>query len=171
MPTQSKLLFCLLASIPFLLAGCDGTEQAEPKPAAHWQKIVEIHPQDRTKAVQMMIQAENLLPGQNDPAALVLSCQKGETDAYIVWRLYLGTYDLDVTWKAGTAPEVIETWSLSTDNEAVFAPDPVQFIKQVMIYDVLMVKTTPFSSEPLTLVFDTTGLDQEIHDLRKACKW
>jgi len=156
---------------PFLLFGCDAEKQTESQPAGRWQKIVEIHPQDRTRVVQMMIEAQNHLPEQNDLAALVLSCQKGETDAYIIWRLYLGTYDLDLTWKAGTAPEVTETWSLSTDNEAVFAPDAIQFIKQLMIYDVLMVKTTPFNSEPLTLVFDTTGLDQEVDDLRKACKW
>lgn len=171
MANQLKNRICCLAVIMLVLTACEPKQAANPEPAGRWQKIVEIHPQDRTKAVQMMIEAENRLPAQKDSAALVLSCQKGETDAYIIWRQYLGTYDLAVTWKAGTAPEVTETWSLSTDNEAVFAPEAIKFIKQMMIYDVLMVKTTPFSSEPLTLVFDTTGLDQEIDDLRKACKW
>jgi hypothetical protein len=171
MPSQLKNRVFPLALIVLLLAACDSKQATSPEPAGHWQKIVEIHPQDRTRAVQMMIGAENRLPAQKDSAALVLSCQLGETDAYIIWRQYLGTYDLAVTWKAGTAPEVTETWSLSTDNEAVFAPEAIKFIKQIMIYDVLMVKTTPFNSEPLTLVFDTTGLDQEIDDLRKACKW
>ena len=171
MPSQLKNRVYPLVLIVLALTACESKQAASPEPAGRWQKIVEIHPQDRTRAVQMMIEAENRLPDQNDSAALVLSCQKGETDAYIIWRQYLGTYDLAVTWKAGTGPEVTETWSLSTDNEAVFAPEAIQFIKQVMIYDVLMVKTTPFNSEPLTLVFDTTGLDQEIDDLRKACKW
>lgn len=171
MSTQPKILcFPTVIALLFLTA-CDAEQPVEPQPAGRWQKIVEIHPQDRTKAVQMMIEAENRLPAQKDVAALVLSCQKGETDAYIIWRQYLGAYDLDVTWKAGTEPEVTEAWSLSTDNEAVFAPEPINFIKQLMLYDVLMVKTTPFNSEPLTLVFDTSGLDQEIDDLRNACKW
>ena len=171
MSTQFKNPIFSIALIMLSLTACDPKQAPDPEPAGRWQKIVEIHPQDRTKVVQMMIAAESRLPAQKDTAALVLSCQSGETDAYIIWRQYLGSYDLDITWKAGTSPEVTETWSLSTDNEAVFAPEAIKFIKQLMIYDVLMVKTTPFNSEPLTLVFDTTGLDQEIDDLRKACKW
>ena len=154
-----------------LIAACDSRPPENAEPPARWQKIVEIHPQDRTKAVQMMITADNPLPGQNDLAALVLSCQKGETDAYVIWRQYLGAYDLGVTWKTGSAPEVTETWSLSTDSEALFSPDPVGFINQMMIYDSLLLKTTPIGSEPLTLIFNTEGLDREIADLRGACKW
>jgi hypothetical protein len=169
-PKPAVALTCFFVSV-VLLSACDAKNAAVTEPSGRWQKIVEIHPQDRTKAVQMMRPAENRLPGQKDVAALVLSCQKGETEAYIIWRQYLGTFDLDVTWRAGTAPESTEVWALSTDNEAVFSPAPIAFIKQLMIYDILMVKTTPFSSEPLTLVFDTTGLDQEIDEFRTACKW
>lgn len=157
--------------IATLLVACEPRQEPPAEPVGRWQKIVEIHPQDRTKVVQMMITAENKLPTQKDIPALVLSCQLGETDAYVIWRQYLGTYDLDVTWRAGSAPEVTETWSLSTDNEAIFAPDAVEFIKQMMLYDVLLIKTTPFNSEPMTLVFNTSNLDQEISELRNACKW
>jgi len=160
-----------LVAVLGIATACDSQKPEDAEPPGRWQKIVEIHPRDRTRAVQMMITADNPLPSQKDIAALVLSCQKGETDAYIIWRQYLGAYDLDVTWKTGSAPEVSETWSLSTDSEALFAPDPVAFIKQMMIYDSLLVKTTPIGSEPLTLVFNTEGLDQEVADLREACKW
>ena len=126
---------------------------------------------DRTKVVQMMIEAENLLPSQTERAALVLSCQQGETEAYIVWRQYLGAYDLDVTWRTGSTEEFTDRWTLSTDSEAIFSPNAVEFIKQVMLFDDLLVKSTPFGSEPLTLVFNTTGLDREVDELREACKW
>ena len=157
--------------LTFLLVACERGQDAPAEPAGRWQKIVEIHPVERTKVVQMMISAQNKLPTQKDIPSLVLSCQVGETNAYVIWRQYLGAYDLDVTWRAGSAPEVIESWSLSTDSEAIFAPDAVEFIKQVMLYDVLLVKTTPFNSEPMTVVFDTSNLDREITELREACKW
>lgn len=159
-------LLCLLS-----LAACKPAEEVEPLARERWQKIVELHPVDRTKVVQMMIQAENRLPSQTDRAALILSCQQFETEAYIVWRQYLGAYDLDVTWRAGSSEEITDRWTLSTDSEAIFSPDAVGFIEQVMLYDELLVKSTPFGSEPLTLVFNTTGLAREIDELRQACKW
>jgi hypothetical protein len=154
-----------------VLNACDSGQPTPEEPTGRWQKIIEIHPTDRTKAVQMMITADNHLPSQNGQAALVLSCQIGETDAYVIWRQYLGAYDLKVTWRAGSESEVVERWTLSSDSEAIFAPNPIEFIKQLMIYDELLIKTTPFGSEPLTLVFNTEGLDQEVGELRKACKW
>lgn len=167
--SSTRLLFSFV--LPAFLIACDDRQEVNTEPVGHWQKIVEIHPQDRTKAVQMMITADNKMQTQKDTAALVLSCQKGETDAYVIWRQYLGTYDPKVTWRAGSAPEVSETWSMSTDNEAIFSPDAIRFIKEMMLYDILLIKTSPFNSEPMTLVFNTSNLDQEITDLRKACKW
>ena len=153
------------------LTACKKDEQASTAPEQRWQKIVEMHPVEKTRAVQMMITAENQFPSQTDLPAMVLSCQTGQTEAYIIWRQYLGAYDLDVTWRSGSETEITETWSLSTDSEAIFAPDAINFIKQMMLHDVMLVKAAPFGTAPLTLVFNTDRLAEEISELREACNW
>ena len=119
----------------------------------------------------MMITAENQLESQKGRAALVLSCEGGVTDVYVIWRQYLGTYDLDVTWRVGSNPDVTESWSLSTDSEAIFAPEPVQLIKHMMANELFLIKTSPFGSSPVTLHFNTAGLEKEVAPLREACSW
>ena len=81
MITRPSTRLLLSVVLPAFLIACDDRQEASTEPSGRWQKIVEIHPQDRTKAVQMMITADNKMPAQKDTAALVLSCQKGETDA------------------------------------------------------------------------------------------
>ena len=158
-------------SASLLVFACDQADHTPPEPKSRWQLVVESDPQDSSKTVHMMIAAVNRLESQKDNAALVLSCEGGTTDVYVIWRQYLGSYDLDVTWRVGSDPDVSETWSLSTDNEASFAPEPVQLIKHMMSIDLLLIKTSPFGSSPVTLQFNTAGLEKEVTPLREACSW
>lgn len=158
-------------STSLLVFACDRAEDIPLEPKSRWQLVVESDPQGGSKTVHMMIAALNRLESQKDHAALVLSCDSGTTDVYVIWRQYLGTYDLDVTWRVGSDPDVSETWSLSTDNEAIFAPEPVRLIKHMMSNELFLIKTSPFGSSPVTLQFNTAGLGKEVAPLREACSW
>jgi len=153
------------------LPACDQAETTPGGNESRWHQVVSADPADGSKIVHMMIAAENHLPSQKDRAALVLSCEGGVTDVYVIWRQYLGSYDLDVTWRVGSGEEVTELWSLSTDNEAIFAPEPVALIKSMMANEVFLIKTAPFGSGPETLVFNTAGLEAGITPLQEACAW
>jgi hypothetical protein len=96
---------------------------------------------------------------------------QGATKAYVVWRRYLGVFDPGITWQVGSDPTVTETWTLSADNEATFAPEPIELIKQMMIKDLFLIKTTLPGGVPVTLEFNTAGLNTEITELREACEW
>ena len=154
-----------------LVAACDRAEDTQAEPGHRWHKVVGTDSPGGQKNVQMVIGAVERLPSQKDRASLVLSCNQGLTDAYVVWRQYLGVYDPDVTWLAGSDPAVTETWTLSTDNEATFAPDPVELIKQMMNRDLFLIKTTPFGGAPVTVEFNTAGLKTEVTELRETCGW
>ncbi len=153
------------------LPACDQTETTPGGKESRWHHVDSTDPADGSKTVHMMIAAENRLQSQKNHAALVLSCEGGTTDVYIIWRQYLGSYDLDVTWRVGSAEEVTELWKLSTDSEAIFAPEPVALIKSMMANEVFLIKTAPFGSGPKTLVFNTAGLEAEITPLQEACAW
>jgi len=113
----------------------------------------------------------NRLASEKAHVILVLTCTQGATNAYVVWRQYLGVYDPEVTWRVGSDPSVSETWVLSTDSEATFAPEPVELIKHMMTNDMFLIQTTPFGSTPVTMVFNTAGLKFEIAELRDTCAW
>ena len=161
------ITFFFALSIP----ACDqsGTPQTEKK--SRWQKIVDTDPLDHSKNVQILIGAVNPLSPQENHVVLVLTCTQGATNAYVVWRRYLGVYDPEVTWRVGSDPSVIETWVLSTDNEATFAPEPVKLIKRMMTHELFLIKTVPFGSVPVTIEFNTAGLKTEVAELRETCAW
>jgi len=161
----------IIISFALLASACDRAADTPAEPRSRWQLVVDSDPGDESKTIHMMVAALNQLESQKGRAALVLSCEGGVTDVYVIWRQYLGTYDLDVTWRVGSDPDVTESWSLSTDNEAIFAPEPAQLIKHMMANEQFLIKTSPFGSSPVTLQFNTGGLEKEIAPLREACSW
>jgi hypothetical protein len=165
----SRIVIAIFFSL--FIPACDqaGTPQGEYQP--RWQKMVDTNPLDGSKDIQMLMGTVNRLPSQKDQVILVLTCTQGATNAYVVWRRYLGVYDPEVTWRVGSDPSVSETWVLSTDNEATFAPEPVELIKRMMTNDMFLIKTTPFGSAPVTTAFNTAGLKTEIAELRETCAW
>lgn len=154
-----------------LLPACDQGENAASENQSRWQSIVAKDSTGESGKVQLLIEAVARSSSQKDRGVLVVSCERGTTDVYIIWHRYLGIYDPAVTWRVGSDPGETETWSLSTDNEATFAPKPVDLIKRMMTNDLFLVKTTPFSSSPLTMEFNTAGLKSEITKLREMCGW
>lgn len=163
---------CLAATV----MACDSGEPADGENSdghsqLRWQHNVSRDPRDGSKIVQMMTAADGHQTTQKEPVSLILSCAYGETDAYVIWRQYLGVYDLKVTWRVGTGEEVTESWSLSTDNGATFAPQPIELIKRMMLNDRFLIKTSPNGDPPVTVEFNTAGLEAEVAELRKTCSW
>ena len=153
------------------MPACDQVETTTGGNESRWHRVASTDPADGSKTLHMMIEAEDKLQGQKNRAALVLSCEGGVTGVYVIWRQYLGSYDLDVTWRVGSGEEVTELWSLSTDNEAIFAPEPVVLLKSMMANELFLIKTAPFGSGPQTLVFNTAKLGSEVAVLQENCAW
>lgn len=162
-------IFTIAVLSGLLLSSCEqsGTPEQGYKP--RWQSIVEIDPVNGSASVQMMVAAVDRSPSEQHPVALVLSCLDRSTDVYVIWRQYMGVYDVDVSWRVDSEETIEETWSLSTDNEATFAPQPLALIKRMMVSEQFQIKAAPFGSSPVTHVFDITGLKREVNPLLKAC--
>ena len=154
-----------------LFGACDRAEETQSEYKPRWQKYINSDSNGAAKEIQMLIGAVDRSSSQENPEILVLTCRQGVTKAYVVWRRYLGVFDPEITWQVGSDPTVTETWTLSADNEATFAPAPLELIKQMMMNDLFLIKTTLPSGVPVTMEFKTTGLKTEITELREACKW
>ena len=61
--------------------------------------------------------------------------------------------------------------SESTDNKALFFPDPINNITRMWNVQMLLVGFTPFNANPVSIRFDVSGLPFAIQPLRDACGW
>jgi hypothetical protein len=59
----------------------------------------------------------------------------------------------------------------STDNKALFFPDPMSSIIRMWSAQMLLVGFTPFNASPVMIRFDVSGLPFAIQPLREACGW
>ena len=106
---------------------------------------------------------------------MILRCWQGKTSAFVNWRESLGTSFLtntrEVSYRIGDKDSVQDGWSVSTDEEAVFAPEPIEFIQPMIGEDILSMRVWPRDGDPLDATFDVTGVDAAILEIRNVCGW
>lgn len=145
------------------LAQSLGLDRAQLVPTAvegtgKWQVSVKTNPLDDTTTVTLVLLADSGTSTWGDRVALVLRCKSNKTEAYINWHDYLGS-EARVTWRVGGDDAITRKWSLSTNSEATFYPDSdITFIQQLLDADRLVAQVTPYAENPVTAIFDLTGL-------------
>lgn len=102
---------------------------------------------------------------------LVVRCKAGRTEAYINWKTFLGSDELNVTSRIDKAPASSSYWGISTDHKASFMPQQVATLKRFEGASSYVVNLTPYSESPITAIFDITGANEAFKDIRLDCKW
>lgn len=105
---------------------------------------------------------------------LNIRCRQGNTDIYLDWKSPLNTgrplmKEIFIYAKADGEPEYRHSWSLSLDALAAFAPDPVEFIKNLRGKRRLMIKITPAGMTLENLVFEIGQLEAALDVMVKRC--
>lgn len=102
---------------------------------------------------------------------LVIRCHENKTDVIVNWKTYLGLDSTRMTTRLDTEKAQTKTWSISSDNKAVFARSPIGFVKGMLDNSVMLVRITPYGENPETVEFGLNGLKEDIKPLREACGW
>ncbi|WP_375058384.1 type VI secretion system-associated protein TagO [Zobellella sp. DQSA1] len=105
---------------------------------------------------------------------LYVRCQENTTSLIVNWGRYLGINETSVTYRIDDNKAVTRNWSIATNHEAVGlwrGNQSIPVIKQVLGSKLFLTRITPYGDNPITVRFDTTGLDKHIGALRKACNW
>lgn len=128
---------------------------------------------DTTNVYLSLSSEQSVRSGYNTVTpTLLIRCAEGKTNAYITWDLYLGLGSTSMLTRLDKATAVTKTWSISTDNKAVFVSgSDIIFAKQLMSHQTLLAQITPYSQSPVMATFDIGGLSEAIKPLREACKW
>ncbi len=107
---------------------------------------------------------------------LVLRCQERTLEAYVITESaadvelgHVGQAHLILRFDEETAQT---HWANeATDHKAVFLPQPVTTLRDILAHDRMLFKFTPFNSSPQEASFDLRGLDSVIEPLETACPW
>lgn len=107
----------------------------------------------------------------NRDAALGIRCMDNRTEVIVMFDRYLDNEPMKVSYRLGNGAPKGGVWSHSTKGDALFAPSPIRFIKQMMAHDSLTVRATDHQGSQETAKFNLKGLREEISTLRKTCGW
>lgn len=105
----------------------------------------------------------------------IITCKHGRTDAYLDWKSrlndsYLSIYSkLPVNYQFDSGERRQSGWELSTDRQAAFVPDAVEFIKEMRHHEQMFLFFTPMHESTQTVVHDITGLDNVLQILVDKC--
>ena len=142
----------------------------KPVGVGKWDLSEEVNPIDDSKTVTLFLEATTGQNKWNKKVYLVARCQSNETNVYIAWNDYLGS-KASVLTRIGSNKAATSSWSLSTDSKATFHKKPIAFLKKMENSNKLIAQITPYNENPLTAVFDTTGLSNALVPLRETCNW
>lgn len=109
-----------------------------------------------------------------DSIIMLVRCKNNTTEMYISWSSYLGSDSIRTTYRVGKSPAKTSSWDLSTDSKAAFFPGtPVPLLKEfISVEDPSFVaNVTPYNKSPVTAIFNITGAEQALADIRKGCNW
>jgi hypothetical protein len=132
---------------------------------------------DGSRTVQYRLRSDELLVGwlTAERPVIVAECREKKISAYLVTgmslRPELGRFQkYTVRLRFDSKPPTSEAWSESTDDKAVFAPQPAAFLKRVAQAKTLRVEVTPFNSNPGVATFHVDGFSEPLSKITAACR-
>ncbi len=158
------------------LAGRNPGESRLAPTTGKWITLNTISKVNDRPTISIVLPAEDQpndgLPVYAKPR-LILSCENGETDAFVVTRrlLSLSSDGLDVLFGVDDGPSRREIWQVSSDGRRIFQPRPIPWIKQLLTASRLDVKIIIYGTDSLSYRFDLKGVDLAVQPLRKLCGW
>jgi len=133
-----------------------------------WRVSVDVDPMDDSKKIIFILLADN--PDMYDRQGLVIRYQNGRTELYINWSDYLADNN-KMTVRFEKEDPYTVVWHKSSDNTALFCPNPEAFIQKILSNDTLVMRVTPYNSGPKTAVFNITGLMEEAEPYNIDLHW
>jgi len=133
-----------------------------------WTVSVDTDPMDDSKKILFILLADN--SDMYDRIGLVIRYQNGRTELFVNWSDYLADNN-KMTVRFGKEDPYTVYWHESSDNTALFCPDPEAFIQKLLSNDSLVLRVTPYSSGPKAAVFNIAGLKAEAEPYNTELGW
>jgi len=146
-------------------------ELSENQTESNWDVSVDTDPIDDSKQIIFILKADSGESDYGNPTYLIIRYSNNESNLFANWGDYLGS-EAFVTMRVGADKASTRKWSLSTDSKATFFPgNPIELIKKIMSTDKLVMQCTPYNSNPITAVFNVSGLKEEAEIYMDDLNW
>jgi type VI secretion system protein VasI len=153
----------------------DGPKVDAVTGAGKWRVRVETSPVDDSKNAFASLDAENSVQKRYDSAtpSLLLRCKERKLEGYISYgKFFLGSDSTKVLTRFDKRPALTASWGISTDHSAVFVGGSVvNFVKELLKSESLLVELTPYSESPVLATFDVRGIKEASKSLQQVCPW
>lgn len=154
--------------------GVDEPVTTSTKGRGEWNVTTRRSPIDDSTNVYLSVQSEETVRSDYNTVrpTLHVRCKENTTNVFLAWNLYLGLDETRMLTRFDKEKATTKTWSISTDNKAVFARgSDIALVKRMIRHEKLLTKITPYGESPLVATFKIGGLSEAIKPLRKACHW
>lgn len=143
-----------------------------PEQSGKWWTNTKTDPLNDQSVYSAGLAADSGQGRFGDNVSLVVRCSNNRTEMYINWQTFLGLDATRTTYRIGSDQAVTSSWTNSTDNQAAFFPgSPVGTLKRMLAETSFVANVTPYGENPITAIFDTTGIQAALSDIRQGCNW
>jgi hypothetical protein len=132
---------------------------------------------DGSRTVHYQINADDTISGwlTEKTPILVARCYERKVEAFLVtgmpMRPELGKFQkYTVRLRFDDGSPRTEVWDDSTDDKAIFAPQPSAFLKRVEKAKILRMEVTPFNANPGVATFHFGGFAGPLAAINEACR-
>lgn len=143
-----------------------------------WHVSEDVSPIDGERTVFLSLQAEKGIPSLalNEFPLLAIRCKsKHGTNVFV----HTGSLPFNPDRGGGFAVRLrlddgqpfAQYWDESDSYDSLFAPNPVEFAKQLAASKKLALEFTPLGSGPVATWFDLAGLEGPLGNVAEACGW
>lgn len=137
----------------------------------NWEVFNELNPVDDSETVKLLLEADSGKSPWGEPVYLVVRCRSNNTELFIGWGDVIAVDEASVLTRVGKNKAVTRLWNTSTNLTSTFHRKPISFIKEMMASTALLAQVTPYGANPVTAIFNTSGLEKAIRPLRETCGW
>lgn len=148
------------------------SDSTTPDGSGKWETSTDTDPLTDKAIHYAILEADSGVGRLGRKPTMIIRCKDNRTEMFITWNSYLGSDSISTTYRIDKQPAQKSGWSLSTDKRAAFFPgSPVPTLKQLEGSTSFVANVTPYNESPVTAVFDTTGAEKALADIRKGCNW
>jgi hypothetical protein len=150
---------------------------SSPPTEGQWRIREDKSPMDGSKTVVISRDAENDIETwlASKRPTLIVRCHERKTEAYVVTgtaaSVEYGADTHTVRVRFDAAKPITQHWGASTDDNALFAPNGIEFAKKLVSSKSLVFEFTPFNASPAVAHFRLEGLGPYLQKAASACGW
>lgn len=163
-----------LFAITGIYVGAQSRASQQTASGDRWRTSIGKAPMDDSETITLTLTADAPIRVwlKTVTPTLILRCKEKSLDTYVVTESAANVESGDnrtVRLRFDSAPAEVEFWGQATDNKALFAPEPEEFLDRLRKTNRLLFQFIPFNAAPVVVAFSTHGLNAKAQRLMKGC--